>query len=136
SMGPHVRREIDEYSVERSGWTLRYTLSSEPASGEDGQREERSLRVADVAYGRTNHYTVAVPCSSYIFSSQPSGGQRFIAQFAAPAATDGERTRLFWATGVDRETRELHGVGIRDAYDFDHQVFQEDVAIVENCWPR
>jgi phenylpropionate dioxygenase-like ring-hydroxylating dioxygenase large terminal subunit len=136
SMGPDVRREIEPYQVQEDGWTIRYTLNSGAISNGDGSSPRRSLRMAEVAYGRTNAYTIVLPCSTFIFSSQPSGGRRFIGQFVAPVGVDGERCRLFWATGVDRENSERHGVSVRDAFDFDSQVFSEDLAIVENCYPR
>jgi phenylpropionate dioxygenase-like ring-hydroxylating dioxygenase large terminal subunit len=136
SMGPDVRREIEPYHVIEDGWRLRYALSSGPPANGNGSTRRRGLRMAEVAYGRTNAYTIVLPCSTYIFSSQPSGGRRFIGQFVAPVGVDGEHCRLFWATGVDRENTERHGVGVRDAFDFDSQVFSEDVAIVENCHPR
>jgi phenylpropionate dioxygenase-like ring-hydroxylating dioxygenase large terminal subunit len=136
SMGPDVRREVDAYEVARDDWTLRYALSSRPEETNHQPAAPRDLRLAEVAYGRTNHYTVQLPSATHIFSSQPSGGRRFIAQFVAPVGVNGDGCRLFWATGVDRETRERHGVSVRDAYEFDSQVFREDLAIVENCWPR
>jgi phenylpropionate dioxygenase-like ring-hydroxylating dioxygenase large terminal subunit len=147
SMGPGVRREVDEYSVEKSGWTLRYSLSSHPegvllSDGEHrteapGQPAGAGLTpMAAAAYGRTNLYTILLPSSTYIFSVLPSGGRRFIAQFVAPASDDGESCRLFWLVGVDDAARRRHGVGIREAHDFDAQIFAEDIAIVENCWPR
>lgn len=147
SMGPDVRREVDEYSVETDGWRLRYTLSSHPQGviiQEDGQhsigRNQRSggsdLKLSNVAYGRTNLYTIVLPASTYIFSRLPGGGRRLVAQFLAPSAADGESVHLFWAVGVDDEARRIHGVSVRDAHDFDAQVFEEDIPIVENCWPR
>jgi phenylpropionate dioxygenase-like ring-hydroxylating dioxygenase large terminal subunit len=148
SMGPDVRREVDEYGVEREGWTLRYTLSSHPegaliTDGQDAAAPARppaaagnDLKMSQVAYGRTNHYTIVLPCSTYIFSRLPGGGRRLVAQFVGPAAQDGETVHLFWAVGVDAEATRRHGVTVRDAHDFDAQVFQEDIPIVENSWPR
>jgi phenylpropionate dioxygenase-like ring-hydroxylating dioxygenase large terminal subunit len=134
SMGPDVRREVDEYSVEKKGWTLRYALRS--GSPEMQRDVNGSPTMADIAYGRTNVYTIVLPCSTYIFSQLPRGGRRFIAQFVAPAAVDGESCRLFWAVGIDDEASRLHGMGVREAHDFDAQIFREDIAIVENCNPR
>jgi phenylpropionate dioxygenase-like ring-hydroxylating dioxygenase large terminal subunit len=146
SMGPDVRREVDEYEVEKSGRTLRYRLSSHPegvviGDGATAAPAEQPARdgktpMAAAAFGRTNEYTIVLPSSTYIFSHLPGGGRRFIAQFVAPASDDGLRSRLFWSVGVDDDTRFRYGVGVRDAHDFDAQIFREDIEIVENCNPR
>ena len=141
SMGPNLRREVEEYRVEKSGWTLGYTLSSHPEGlRADGEMPAGTARpgqtFADVAYGRTNTYNVVLPSSTYIVSAFPGGGRRMVAQFAVPHAADGETTRVFWMVGLDDEVRSRHGVTIKEAHDFDFQVFSEDIPIVENSWPR
>ena len=141
SMGSGVRREVDEYRVEKDGWRLRYTLSSHPdgvvlKDGDGGAGAARQGETfADVAYGRTNQYTLVLPSFSYIFSRLPAGGRRLVAQFVAPGP-DPATSRLFWAVGIDDEVRERHHQTIRQAHDFDDQIFHEDFQIVENSWPR
>src|SRR5438270_578215 len=120
SMGPNLRREVDEYRVEKTGWTLRYTLSSHPEGlGADDERAVGTARpgqtFADVAYGRTNTYNVVLPSSTYIVSAFPGGGRRMVAQFAVPHAADGETTRVVRMVRLDDEVRSRHGVTIKEA---------------------
>jgi phenylpropionate dioxygenase-like ring-hydroxylating dioxygenase large terminal subunit len=128
TMGPNVRRVVDPYQVNRDGWDLEWTLGTDLGG---------TALEGNTALGtrQTLTYRMSLPMTAYIRTRFPDGGRRLVAQFATPITPDGQRIRLFWVVGIDEIVADRHGVDLAEMWEYERQIFEEDVPIVENQRP-
>jgi Vanillate O-demethylase oxygenase C-terminal domain len=124
-----VQKVVPSYEVERTDFTLSWTLPTDLGGTALGARES-------VAAGQTFNYRLQMPTVSSIETVFDAGGRRVTAQIVAPVSADGLTARQFWLVGIDSTVSGEHGVSIDEMYDFEAKIFAEDVHIVEKQVPR
>ncbi|MFD9624124.1 Rieske 2Fe-2S domain-containing protein [Streptomyces virginiae] len=127
SMGPNVRRVVDPYKVERYGCDLGWVLGIDLG----GTALDANSALAN---RQTLAYRLALPMTVYARTTFPDGGRRMVAQLATPITASGNRIRLFWLVGIDHTIAHEHGVAMPEMYQYERQIFEEDIPVVENQW--
>ena len=129
TMGPHVRREVDRYEIQRAAaWDLEWTLTTDlGGTALDGHEA--------LAGRQTLAYRVSLPMVAYVRTSFPEGGGRFVAQFATPINAQRTQVRQFWVVGIDETVVGPHGVSLPEMWRYEKAIFEEDYPIVENQLP-
>ena len=76
------------------------------------------------------------PVESFVHTTFPDGGQRITLQIVTPIAADGERCRQFWAVAVDPIAAGHSGAALKDHFEYERRIFEEDWPIIESQKPR
>lgn len=129
SMGPHVKRVVEPYTVRCRRWQLEWTLSLDLGGTALGGSTALATRQSLV-------YRLSLPMCAYAYVSFPAGGRRLVAQFATPVTADGLRVRQFWVVGIDETVAHDHGTSLAEMWEYERRIFEEDHPIVENQWPK
>jgi phenylpropionate dioxygenase-like ring-hydroxylating dioxygenase large terminal subunit len=128
TMGPNVRRQVDSYDVRQNGWELEWTLRTDLGGTALGGNSA-------LANAMTLAYRISLPMSAYVRTSFPDGSGRFVAQLSTPINAEGTRVRQFWIVGVSASVVGQQGVSLNEMWEYERQIFEEDLPIVENQWP-
>jgi phenylpropionate dioxygenase-like ring-hydroxylating dioxygenase large terminal subunit len=129
TMGPNVQREVPRYEVARDEWTLQWTIPTDLGGTAFGGNP-------DLAANQTLSYNTVVPAVAFVHTTFPDGGQRITLQIVAPIAGDGERCRQFWAVAVDSIAAGHSGAALKDHFEYERRIFEEDWPIIESQKPR
>jgi phenylpropionate dioxygenase-like ring-hydroxylating dioxygenase large terminal subunit len=129
SMGPNVQREVPRYEVDREGWTLQWTIPTDLGGTAFGGNR-------DLSANQTLTYNTVVPAVAFVHTTFPDGGQRITLQIVAPVAADGERCRQFWAVAVDPLAAGHSGAALKEHFEYERRIFEEDWPIIETQTPR
>jgi phenylpropionate dioxygenase-like ring-hydroxylating dioxygenase large terminal subunit len=129
SMGPNVRREVDEYEVHRDGWGTYWVVGADlGGTAFEGNRK--------VSAAQTLTYRLVLPLFTSVHTRFPDGGQRITAQFVTPETEAGEWCRQYWLTGIDSIVINEHGVSLEETFRYEDLIFEEDRPIANNQMPR
>ncbi len=128
-MGPNVQREVPRYQVERDGWTLQWTIPTDLGGTAFGGNP-------DLSANQTLTYNTVLPSVAFVHTTFPDGGQRITLQVVTPIAGDGERCRQFWAVAVDPIAAGHSGAALKDHFEYERRIFEEDWPIIESQKPR
>lgn len=127
SMGPHVRREVPAYEVERRERRLSWSVTTDlGGTALDGH--------AELAGEQTLTYSMDLPMTASVHTAFPGGSRRLVAQFAVPIADDCLTVRQFWIVAI--ENGATHGVTLDEMWEYERLIFEEDHHIVRNQYPR
>ncbi|PYM62627.1 MAG: hypothetical protein DMD79_10490 [Candidatus Rokuibacteriota bacterium] len=129
TMGPNVQREVPRYQVERDSWTLQWTIPTD--LGGTAFRGNR-----DLSADQTLTYNVVLPSVAFVHTTFPDGGQRITLQVATPTAGDGDRCRQFWAVAIDPMAARHPGAALKDQFEYERRIFEEDWPVIEAQKPR
>jgi phenylpropionate dioxygenase-like ring-hydroxylating dioxygenase large terminal subunit len=129
SMGPNVQREVPRYQVDRDGWTLQWTIPTDLGGTAFGGNP-------DLSANQVLTYNTVLPSVAFVHTTFPDGGQRITLQVVTPIASDGERCRQFWAVAVDPIAAGHSGAALKDHFEYERRIFEEDWPIIESQKPR